>query len=146
MSRKIRFTTLSFVILMIFALPVTALANKRVYTASLHGASGGSGSAILGVLPDGTVRFFATVRNLTGDPTSIQVKSAVDGSVLLNVCSGSGCPANNSSFTKDLPPSSLAPGVTAAEFSQLLDAEQAYVSVSTAANPGGEISGTLLRQ
>ena len=145
MSHKTRIAVLSFVLLVILALPITALASNTHWSANLQGVRPASGSFVLGTKIGGTgLRYQGVVRSLTGDPTAIHIHSSLDGSILVTICSGSNCPVNNSTFVGDVTAGMFAAGVDPVVFVQMLNDGQTYVNVHTAAYPAGEISGTLL--
>ncbi len=143
MNRKTRIAILSIVMILIFALPAVALASKQIYKASLRGNGSGGGSALIGTTSTGSWGCLVQVHGLTGDATAIRVLSTVDGSTLINICTGSGCPGQSISWTCNITPPMIPPGVTNAQILHALEAGQASVNVETAANPGGEIWGVL---
>ena len=145
MNRKTRITILSVVVLLIFALPMTALATNKHWAANLQGYRPASGSIVFGSDFGGTgLRYQGVVRSLSGNPTAIHIRASADDSILVTICSGGGCPANNSTFTGNVTASMFASGVDPVAFIQMLDAGETYVGVATAAYPDGEIWGTLI--
>jgi hypothetical protein len=114
----------------------------------MTGQGSARGSATLGNNPDGTIRFFVSVRNLTGDPTRMHIHSSADASIMVTLCDDAGlsgvplCPPNNSTLEGVVTPQMM--HVSGATLSNALDDSATYVNVHTAAFPGGEISGTLI--
>jgi hypothetical protein len=167
MSRNSRLVILVIVVAMLFALPSTALANKRIFRANLtRGAelhqvigSNAHGSIILGTWPD-AIRFQAVVYNLSGPVSGVHIHAPATTSqtapVIVTLC-GQPAPAALATCTVDgngtlliqgqITSSLMAKwGVTAPQFLQWLQDGLAYVNVHTALNPMGEVRGQLTEQ
>jgi hypothetical protein len=142
MNRKTRIVILSIAVLLLLALPVTVLAAKQIYKADLLGNGSGRGSFVLGTTSPGSWGCLVQAHDLSGDPTAIRILAA-DGSTLVNVCTGSNCPANGEPYSCTITQFDFAPGVTPQQFLSALQNGQAVGSVATEANPGGEIWGTF---
>lgn len=169
MKGKSRSVMLVMVMLLVFALPTTALASKQLFKARLStGAenhevvgSNASGSMVLSTNQDGTMRFQLSVRNLSGPATGahIHAPASVDenASVVITLCGNGPTPAvfatcdttadGSLVLSGDFNGSFLmGSGMTAAEFFAALHGGLAYVNVHTSANPAGETRGQLIEQ
>lgn len=168
MKSRTRLIVLVIAMMMILALPTTALASKKLYRARLTtGAelhevvdSRASGSMVLSTNQDGTMRFMLSVRNLSGNATAAHIHAAADvdetAGVVITLC-GNG-PTSAIFATCDTVDGSLVlsgdfngsflmgSGMSAAEFFSALNDGLAYVNVHTALNPAGEVRGQLIEQ
>jgi hypothetical protein len=161
-----RFLIFVFVAILVAALPMTVLASKQIFQATLttdaelHEVVGSSarGSFTLGQNPDGSMRFLLSVRNLSGVPAGAHIHGpATEGEnapVLLTLCGGPAPAAGgecvidsagtllvSASFN-----SSLLQGVTGGEFVRYLNDGLLYVNVHTSLNPAGEARGQIFRR
>jgi len=168
MKRSTRWMVFAFAFLMIFALPTTAFANKKIYKARLStGAelhevvgSNASGSMALGTNPNGTLHFMLSVRNLSGSVTGAHIHAPADvdenAGIAITLCGNGPTPAvfptcntvdGSLVLSGDFNGSFLmGSGMSAAEFFNALDNGLAYVNVHTALNPAGEARGQLIGQ
>lgn len=168
MKNRTRFIVLAIAILMVFALPTTAFASKRLYkarlstSAELHEVVGStaSGSMVLSNNQDGTLRFMLSVRNLSGNATAAHIHAPADvdenASPVITLCGNGPTPAvfaicetvdGSLVLSGDFNGSFLmGSGMTAAEFFNALNNGLAYVNVHTAQNPAGEVRGQLIEQ
>jgi hypothetical protein len=89
--KRTRLTVAGVLALFLLLVPSSALANKRIFTAALRTAEGvQKGSAVLGNNPaTGLVRVALNVHSLSGPATAAEIQSALDGSVLVTLCSSS---------------------------------------------------------
>jgi hypothetical protein len=164
MRKSTRIILLFILAALILALPTTALANKKIWTArisyanELHEVVGSraSGSASFASFPDGTLRFMISVTGLTGQPGGVHVHAPAGADstapVLFTLC---GAPTPGVLATCDtsdgimqiqgtITSSFMAQwGVTGADLVGYFDDGQAYVNVHTAANPAGEARGQI---
>lgn len=164
--KRTLFVLLALVLLV--ALPSSALANKRLYQAKLSagaelhevvGAPDARGSMNLAYYPGGEVRFQLVVRNLSGPALGAHLHGPADESqnapIILSLCGNPGpsalggdCPWDpdlkgfviNGLLTPGL---AQAWGLTGAQFKNYLDGGLVYVNVHTALNPAGEARGQL---
>lgn len=154
MTRKVRLLMILMMIAMIFVLPTSALANKKVFRASLSGSTGGRGSSVVATNIDGSIHITLRAINLSSPVTAAHIHSSVDGSILVTIC-------NSASPTAGVPLCTPAPEggnsvqveanvtpqmlhVSGGQLRQALDDELTYVNVHTSLYPGGEVSGTLI--
>jgi hypothetical protein len=154
------------IVILLAALPVTVLASKQIFQASLTtGAelhdvvdSTARGSFTLGFNPDGSMRFLMNVRNLSGAPSGAHIHGPAaedqNAGVLISLC---GAPAPSAAgdcvFDSDtstltvsgnITPSLLQQwGVTGGQFVSYLNDGLLYVNVHTALNPSGEVRGQI---
>lgn len=164
MKNRKRIILLGLLLLLILALPASALASKNVYKArlstgnELHEVSGSNagGSALFGRTASG-FRFTIIVRGLSGPATGAHIHGpateAENGPVVVSLC-GNPTPAaavtctmtDSSTMQVDgvLTSSLMAQwGVTASTFQSWLDNGLLYVNVHTALNPAGEVRGQI---
>jgi hypothetical protein len=147
-----------FVLILVVALPMTVLASKQIFQASLttgaelHEVVGSSarGSFSLGHNPDGTMRFFLNVRNLSGDATGAHIHGpateAENAPVLITLCTGGACVTDSGTLqvSADITPFVLQQaGLTGAQFLSYLNDGLLYVNVHTSLNPAGEVRGQI---
>lgn len=169
MNGKSRSLIFLMVVLLVFALPITALASKRIFIARLTtGAelhevvgSSASGSMALGTNLDGSMRFMLSVRNLSGAATGAHIHAPANvdenASVVITLCgngptqavvavcatSADGSLVVSGDFNGSFLNGS---GMTGAQFFSALEGGLAYVNVHTALNPAGETRGQLIGQ
>ena len=166
MSRISRLVILVSLVVLVFALPATALAYKQIFYArlttgaELHQVVGSSaaGNATVITGPDAT-RFGITIRNLSGPPSGVHIHAPAtpiqNAPVLITLC-GAPPPAaiatcsydsGTLSIQGEITSSLLAQsGVTGAQFMQYLNDGLAYINVHTALNPAGEVRGQIVPQ
>ncbi len=153
-------------VLLILALPGTAMANKQLWQArlstdnELHQVVGSSarGSATFATAPDGTgFSFIIVVRNLSGPVTGAHIHAPADetqnASVVLSLCgnpapsaTGEACEVVDGVLTIEGTITSsdlLRGGVTGAELKEWMDDGLTYINVHTASNPAGEARGQI---
>ena len=161
-----RFLIVVFVLILVAALPMTVLASKQIFQATLttdaelHEVveSSARGSFTLGQNPDGTMRFMLSVRNLSGVPTGAHIHGpateAENAPVLLTLC-GNPAPSAGGECVLDSTGtllvsgsfnSSLLRGVSGGDFVRYLNDGLLYVNVHTALNPAGEVRGHIYRR
>ncbi len=168
MSIRKRSVFVLLALLLLVALPASALAQKRLYQAKLtsaaevhdvQGEGDARGSMNLAFYPGGEVRFQLTVRNLSGPATGAHLHGPADESqnapVILSLCGnptpsalGADCPwepSINGFVINGLLTPALAQawGLTGAQFLNMVDDGLVYVNVHTALNPMGEARGQL---
>jgi len=164
MNNRKRILVIGILLLLVLALPATALANKSIYKArlttssELHDVTGSSasGSAVFGRTPSG-FRFTMYVHDLSGLATGAHIHGPAteseNGPVLVSLC-GNPAPAAAVTCTMidattlrvdgELTSTLFAQwGVTASTFQSWLDDGLLYVNVHTAQNPTGEVRGQL---
>lgn len=166
MVKKNRLFVFFMLIVLVLALPATALANKRIYKAALstgaelHTVVGSTarGSAVFGTNQDGSVRFSVSVYNLTGTPTGAHIHAPATTSenagVVVTLCgSGPGtavvatCSMVNGVFiVEGTIRGSHLNGISGADFFSYLDDGLAYINVHTSLNPVGEARGQIYLQ
>lgn len=169
MNRMYRLMILVVVVLTIFAVPATALANKVIFKAKLttgaelHDVAGSnaSGSMVLATSINGTPRFALSVFKLSGPVTGAHLhgpaSTTENAPVLITLC-GSGpaaavvatCTTSSDGtliVSGDITPAFLvAAGISGATFMQYLNDGLMYVNVHTSLNPAGEARGQLVLQ
>jgi hypothetical protein len=161
-SRRIAFVLLVVVLL---AVPLTAMAEGRVFRAKLSTRNEvpplplapPRGRFTLEVGRTGTT-FELVGLELTGNPTGIHLHAPANATqnapIFVSLCGAPGpaavaaCPtvdgSGNFTFTGSISPSLLqAWGVTGAQLQNYLQSGLVYVNVHTATNPAGEIRGQL---
>jgi hypothetical protein len=149
-------------IVLMLAMPLTALANKRVYKASLStanethevGGSSARGSMLLTALPNGDVQVFLSLRGLSGPALSIHLHApaapGADAPVVLTLCGGPppaafpACGTDTTFMLSGDVSASLLQGMGGGAFINALNDGLVYVNVHTALNPAGEARGQLL--
>lgn len=168
MKNRTRLIVLAVALMMVFALPTTAFASKKLYKArlttgaELHDVidSRASGSMVLSTNQDGTMRFMLSVRNLSGNATSAHIHAPADvdqnAGAVITLCGSGPTPAifatcdtvdGSLVLSGDFNGSFLmGSGMTAAEFFSALSNGLAYVNVHTSLNPAGETRGQLIEQ
>lgn len=161
-----RFSLLVVVVTLLAALPMTVLANKQIFQATLTtGAelhdvvdSNARGSFTLGFNPDGSMRFLMNVRNLSGTPSGAHIHGPAaedqNAPVLLSLC-GAPAPSAAGDCTFDADTSTLTVsanitpsllqqwGIGGGQFISFLSDGLLYVNVHTALNPAGEVRGQI---
>jgi hypothetical protein len=154
MNNRKRNLLILLVLLLVLAVPSTALANKTRYAAELRGegAQRGSGTFIFWP-PNGELRFIVTSRNLTSAATGV-VLEQTDGTHLVTLCgapapsaTGAACPADPAFFSISgtVTPGLLQQwGITGGQLWNLLNANDVYVAVYSA--NGFESRGLLVKQ
>ena len=152
-------------VLLILALPGTALANKQLWQAKLsteaenHDVFGSSarGSATFATAPDGSgFSFMVVVRNLSGPAVGAHIHGPADETqnapVVLSLCGSPSPSATGACQTVDgvltiegtiTSSDLLRGGVTGAQFREWMDNGLTYVNVHTALNPAGEARGQI---
>jgi hypothetical protein len=164
-----RLLFLAVIVILLAALPMTVLAAKQIFQASLTtGAelhdvvdSNARGSFTLGFNPDGTMQFLLNVRNLTGAPSGAHIHGPAteeqNAPVLISLC-GAPAPsaAGDCTFDPDtatltlnanITPSLLQQwGITGAQFIGYLNDGLLYVNVHTSLNPAGEVRGQIYKR
>ena len=165
MKTRKRLVLASILVVLALALPSTALANKRIWQASisyaneLHEVVGSTaqGSAAFGTnLGGGSMFFTVQVRNLSGPPTGAHIHAPASTSenapIIISLCGAPGPAAlatctfsdGTLSIQGEITSNLLyAWGITPNQFISYLDNGQAYVNVHTALNPGGEARGQI---
>ncbi len=161
MSTKNKLFIYAIIVALVMALPVTALANKKIWTAKLttgaelHEVVGSraAGSAVFATSIDGRkVNFNLIVFNLSGAPTAAHIhgpaSTSENGPVIITLCSGGGCTfdsnTNTMSISGSITSSTLnQAGVSPQDFFSWLDDGMLYVNVHTALNPAGEARGQI---
>jgi hypothetical protein len=165
MTRNKRVAVLFVMVLLILALPVTALANKRIYKArlttgaELHEVVGSAarGSAVFLATPSG-MQFMIQVHGLSGAPWGAHIHAPAtetqNAGVVVSLC-GAPAPAAVATCTFDsdtgimtvegvITSSLLAQwGLPGATLFDYLDNGMAYVNVHTDLNPAGEVRGQI---
>jgi hypothetical protein len=163
-----RFLVFVFVVILVVALPMTALASKQIFQASLttgtelHEVVGSTArsSFNLGHNPDGTMRFILTVRNLSGEAAGAHIHGPAtedeNGPVLLTLCgspapsAGGDCITDSSGtlqVSADITLSVLQQvGLTGAQFLSYLNDGLLYVNVHTSLIPAGEARGQIFQR
>lgn len=162
-SRK-RILIIATLLLLVLAIPATALASKSIYKArlttssELHDVIGSSasGSAVFGRTANG-LRFTMYVHNLSGPVTGAHIHGpateAENGPVIVSLC-GAPAPAAFAECTMidastlrldgELTSNLFAQwGVTASTFQSWLNDGLLYVNVHTELNPAGEVRGQI---
>lgn len=147
----------------VFALPLTVLANKQIFKATLtteaelHDVIGSNahGSAILGLTPTG-VRFQVAVNGLSGDALSAHIHGPADETQnappVVTLCGNpppsvtGACVMENGVLKIQGTITNQLVGMTNAEFISALNSGLLYVNVHTALNPAGEVRGQLYPQ
>jgi hypothetical protein len=166
MIRSKRVTILIVLALLLLALPSSALASKRIYTARLStGAelhevvgSNANGSATFVVSPStGKLLFQLQVFGLSGPASGAHIHAPADTTqnapVVVTLC---GNPQPGAVVTCSFDNGwmrvsgeinqTLLRGITPQEFMDYLDSGLAYVNVHTALNPAGEARGQIIPQ
>jgi hypothetical protein len=167
MSHSKRIFWVFLIVALLAAMPATAFANVRIYRSSLTGAQvvppvtvPTGGTAVLGTMPGG-MYVSVTGRNLTGEVTAVTLHgpaaAGATGPVILTVCGDpapaavSVCPVRDGSGVFSVTGNITSPllsawSLPASQFRDWLDAGLVYVTLSTAAYPGGEKRGQLQLQ
>jgi hypothetical protein len=163
MNRKSRFFIYLIVAILVLALPVTALANKRMYKAiittdaELHDVVGSTarGTGNFGTNQDGSLHFIISVRNLSGAPTAAHIHGPADATqnagVVVALCgsassvTGGPCPFADGVMTieGDVSGSDVV-GMTGGQFFAALNDGLTYFNVHTSLNPAGEARGQII--
>ncbi len=144
----------------VFALPVSVMANKLIYTATLttdaelHDVIGSNarGNGVLATFPNG-IHFQVAVHNLSGDATAAHIHGPAgtdaNGPVVVTLCGGppptvlAQCTMENGMLKISGVITNQLVGMTGAEFMAALNSGQLYINVHTALNPAGEVRGQL---
>ncbi|NJN54726.1 MAG: CHRD domain-containing protein [Anaerolineae bacterium] len=144
----------------VFSLPLTVLANKQIFLASLTtGAevhevigSNASGNGVLGTTPHG-VRFEIAVFGLSGDATAAHIHGpaapGVNGPVVVTLCGGpppsvlAQCTMENGMLKITGMITNQLVGMNQAQFMSALSSGNLYINVHTQLNPAGEVRGQL---
>jgi len=165
MKTSRRFVIATILVVLALALPSTALANKKVWLASisyaneLHTVVGSTaqGSASFGINYGGSSMFFSiVVRGLSGPVSSAHIHAPASTSQtappVVTLC-GSPAPASLATCTYsdgtlsiqgEITSSQLySAGITPLQLMNYMDSGQAYVNVHTALNPAGEARGQI---
>lgn len=166
MFSKKRLMVIAIVMALVLALPVTALANKKFWTAKLstgaelHDVVGSRafGSGAFASAVDGSkINFSVTVVNLSGAPSAAHIHGPASTSenapVMITLCGPAPSALATCTFDADTNTMSISgtitsqllfqAGVSAQDFISTLDDGLAYVNVHTALNPAGEVRGQL---
>ena len=166
-----RMVVLIVMVILVLALPTTALAAKKVWIArlssdaELHTVVGADayGSSFYGTnIGGGSMAFGMQVNGLSGAPTGAHIHAPADtaqtGPVILTLCgnpspsaTGAACPFTDNgdgTFSMTLNGTITSPllqqwNVTPAQLFQWFDSGMAYVNVHTALNPAGEARGQI---
>ena len=165
MKHSKRFILILVFVVLVLALPTTALANKKLWTAKLsfanelHQVVGSSarGSAVFSSsVGGGSMSFGVQVQGLSGPVGGVHIHAPAtteqNAPVILTLC-GNPAPAAVASCTvtdgtlyiQGTIDSSLLLqwGITNRQFIEYLDNGMAYVNVHTALNPAGEARGQI---
>ncbi len=144
----------------VFALPLTVLANKRIYRATLttdaelHQVvdSNARGNAIVGTTPNG-VRVEVSVHSLSGDATAVHIHGPANeqqtAPPVVTLCGGPPpavlpqCTMENGVLKIQGMITNQLVGMTQAQFMNALDNGLLYINVHTQLNPAGEVRGQL---
>jgi hypothetical protein len=159
-----RILFLVILLAMVFALPSSALANKRLFRASLTtGAelhevidSSARGTFIIASFPDGAMRFQLSIRGLSGPASGVHLHGPATASetapVLLTICGSpapaavTSCPFDNGMLvlTGTVDSNLLASwGLRQRDFVAWLADGKIYINAHTELNPAGETRGQL---
>jgi hypothetical protein len=159
--RRSKLVIASVVLLVLLALPATAFARKRVYTARLTTAnelhtvvgSSATGSFVIGSTLDASgYRFSLFVRALSGPVTGAHLHAPADTTanapVRVTLCTIADCTYDSSGNLSVegviTGPMIAGSGITGAQFDSFLNDGLIYVNVHTALNPAGEARGQVL--
>jgi hypothetical protein len=144
----------------VFALPVSVLANKMIFIstlttdAELHDVIGSSarGNGVVATMPSG-IHFQVAVHNLSGDATAAHIHGPAgtdaNGPVVVTLCGGPApavlaqCTMENGMLKISGVITNQLVGMTPVEFMNALNNGQLYLNVHTALNPAGEVRGQL---
>jgi hypothetical protein len=154
MSKSRRAVLLVIALLLMLALPMTALASPTKWGAFLSSTVGNNagGSLALRATPTG-YHFRMVVQNLSSNATGVHLHRVSDGSIVVSLC-GTPAPAalvtctmvspDRMQIEGDITSSLMAQwGVGGAAFRNMLNNSELYVNVHTVNNPGGEASGVV---
>ncbi len=155
-----RFLLLGLLTAVVFALPVTVLANKQIFKAilttdaELHEVVGSNaqGAGIVALTPNG-VPFQISVNGLSGDATAVHIHGPADENQtappVVTLCGGPPpavlpqCTMENGILKLQGTITSQLVGMTNAQFVQALQNGLLYINVHTQLNPAGEVRGQL---
>jgi hypothetical protein len=168
MLGKKRILVVFILVVMFLAIPATAFANKRIWTAKLtSGAelhevvdSSARGSLVMATFPDGTMHFMLSIHGLSGPVTGAHLHgpatTAENAPIIVSLC---GAPAPAAVATCDTSADgtlSVSGVIDSNLFAQwglpggvlfdYLDNGMVYVNAHTALNPAGETRGQVSPQ
>ena len=163
-----RMVVLIVMVILVLALPTTALAAKKVWIARLSSDAelhtvvdaDAYGSSFYGTnIGGGSMAFGMQVNGLSGAPTGVHIHAPANttqnGPVILTLCggpspsaTGAACPFDEATGSMTLNGTITSPllqqwNVTPAQLFQWFDSGMAYVNVHTALNPAGEARGQI---
>jgi hypothetical protein len=157
-----RILLLGLLAAVVFALPLTVLANKRIFLATLtteaelHEVvdSDARGSGFIGSTPNSGFRFGLQVHNLSGDAVAVHIHGPAtpeeNGPVVVTLCGAPPpailpqCTMQDGVLVISGTITTQLQGMTPQQFVQALDGGLLYFNVHTQLNPAGEVRGQII--
>jgi hypothetical protein len=157
-----RILLLGLLAAVVLALPLTVLANKRVFLADLtteaelHEVIGSdaSGSGFIGSTPSSGFRFGLQVRGLSGDAVAAHIHGPAtadeNAPVVVTLCGGpppailAQCTMQDGILVIQGNITTQIQGMTPAEFVAAMNSGLLYFNVHTVLNPAGEVRGQII--